>query len=133
LLSVGEISEDLSAGETLLIPIPITKARRKERGFNQTEMLAENLMKIVPANFLLHYEPNILIKTKETEKQTFKNRAERLASLKDSFQVTDPEKIKDKKIILLDDVVTTGATISEVKRVLKQAHAKSIQAITLAH
>jgi competence protein ComFC len=117
----------------VLVPIPISKARMRERGFNQSVMIAEELIKICGNDFLT-LEKYSLIKTKDTMSQTkTKNRNERLKNLKDCFAVKNPETIKGKNIILLDDVTTTGATLSEAKKTLLKAGARKVIGVTLAH
>jgi len=77
---------------------------------------------------------NILIKPKETEHQArIRDRRERLKNIAGSFAVKNNEKIKGKNIILIDDILTTGATLSEAKKVLKQAGARKVIAFTVAH
>ncbi len=117
----------------ILIPIPMSTSRRKERGFNQTEEIAEVIIKMDDEK-ILEYTSVTLIKTKETSSQTkTKSKRERLENLKNSFSVTEKEKVTNKTIILIDDVITTGSTISEARRVLKEAGAKEIYAYTIAH
>ncbi|KKP65076.1 MAG: Phosphoribosyltransferase, partial [Candidatus Nomurabacteria bacterium GW2011_GWF2_35_12] len=71
---------------------------------------------------------------KETEHQVnIKDRRDRLKNLSDSFSVKNPEIIKDKNIILIDDVLTTGATLTEAKKILKSFGAKKVIAFTVAH
>ncbi len=118
----------------LLIPIPVSQKRRKERGYNQTELLCFYLIKNNFENLNFIYLKNNLKKKKEKKHQTqIKNRAERLLNVKDTFQINNPEKIKNKKIILIDDVMTTGSTLTEAKKILKEAGAQEIIAFTLAH
>ena len=77
---------------------------------------------------------NILIKIKETEHQAnIKERKDRLKNLSGSFSVKNAEMIKSRNIILIDDVITTGATLSEARKTLKQFGAKKIIAFTVAH
>lgn len=143
----GQIIEELSERSqmenfinVLLIPIPLSRARYRERGYNQAELIARELVKIdqdkknISENFRL--ENNILIKPKETEHQArIKNRAERMKNILQSFAVPDThlEKIKGKNIILIDDITTTGATLTEARKILKQAGARKIIAFTVAH
>jgi ComF family protein len=99
----------------ILIPIPIHKKRRAERGFNQCEWICEDIIKILKE---VNYQPKILIRNKYTEKQSWSTDKEaRLEKLKGCFVVN--EKLKDiiigKKIVLIDDVVTTGSTIKEAR------------------
>ncbi|MCF7834083.1 MAG: hypothetical protein K9L98_00960 [Candidatus Pacebacteria bacterium] len=116
----------------ILIPIPISKRKRNLRGYNQTEIIAQTFLDLNKEGIKL--QKNILIKKRETIPQAnIKNRQERLKNPKDSFEVLDQEKVQSKNIILIDDVVTTGATLSEAKKILLKAGAKNVFAFTLAH
>jgi len=117
----------------ILIPIPISRQRLKERGFNQTELICKELIKL-DHNTSFEWSKNILIKNKETIHQAqVKERKDRLKNLAGSFSVLNQEKIKNRNLILLDDVTTTGATLKEARNILKKAGAKKIIAFTLAH
>ena len=148
----GKIIEELSELSVMknfqnpvLIPIPLSLKRYRERGYNQAELICEELVKL-DSNSNLRYgvdvktkrnfylEKNVLIKIKETEHQVnIKDRRDRLKNLSDSFSVKNPEIIKDKNIILIDDVLTTGATLTEAKKILKSFGAKKVIAFTVAH
>lgn len=119
--------------DAILIPIPLAPKRERERGFNQATLICKALVKLdKDINFKL--EKNILIKPKDTEHQArIKDRSKRLKNIVGSFVVKNPEKIKNKNIILIDDVTTTGATLREAKKILKQAGAKKIIAFAIAH
>ena len=118
--------------DPVLIPMPISRERRRERGFNQCELIANELADL--SGGILNLEKNSLIKTKDTPPQSrTKNKKERLENLKNCFAIKNKEKIKNKNIILLDDVTTTGATLREAKKVLRRYGAKKIICITLAH
>ena len=112
-----------------LIPVPLHPARKRERGFNQSEILCEALAR----DLNLQFPQNILSRIKNTKDQTKLSIEERKQNVAGAFQVNDKQKIlHDKKIILVDDVITTGATLNECARVLKQAGAKEILGITIA-
>lgn len=120
----------------VLIPIPLSSKRYRERGFNQAELICRELIKInhlrCGADWTL--ENNILIKPKETEHQAqIEDRQTRLKNIIGSYSVKNAEKIKGKNIILIDDITTTGATLSEAKKILKQTGARKIIAFTVAH
>lgn len=117
----------------LLVPIPLSKKRHRERGFNQSELICKKLVKLDNgATFTL--ESNVLLKNKETLHQAkIKNRNERLKNLIGSYSVKNTELIKNRNIILIDDVTTTGATLNEAKKILKSSGAKKIIAFTVAH
>ena len=83
---------------------------------------------------MIELTTDILIKTKETESQTkSKNRAERIKNLEGCFDVKNPEQIKNRNIVLLDDVTTTGATLTEARRALLARGARKVIAIVFAH
>lgn len=128
--------------DPLLVPIPLSPKRYRERGFNQAELLCKALLKINSPTPKIHSSASvkmqmlkdILIKTKETEHQArIKNRSERLKNLTGSFAVKNPESVKGRNIILVDDITTTGATLNEARKVLKNFGARKIIAFTVAH
>lgn len=126
--------------EPILIPIPLSKKRYRERGYNQAELVCRELIKIsnlryrVDEKLNLKSENDILIKPKETTHQArIHNRSERLKNVVGFFDLKNKELIKNRNIILIDDITTTGATLTEAKKVLKQAGARKIIAFTVAH
>ena len=118
--------------DPVIIPIPLAKKRMHERGFNQSLLISKKISKLSSGNLIL--EKDVLIKPKDTEHQArIENRNERLKNIVGSFRVINEEKIKNRNIILIDDVTTTGATLGEAKKVLKQAGARKVIAFTVAH
>lgn len=117
----------------ILVPIPSSKNRLKERGYNQCELIVKELERIDDdKNFTL--SKNILEKVKDSPSQTsVKNKVERLKNLKGCFATGNLEKIRDANIILVDDVITTGATMSEAKKTLLNAGARQVICFALAH
>lgn len=117
--------------EPLLIPIPLSRKRESERGFNQCRLLAEEITELDGGrNFTLS---SALRKIKDTQSQTKQNtRAKRLENLDGCFEA-DNAVVVGRNIILIDDVATTGATIEEAKRALRKAGAKKVIAFTVAH
>ena len=133
---IAELSEAATwqnFSNPIIIPIPITKQKLAERGFNQTIRLAEGLKKLDKnTNFII--DTTCLIKVKNTESQSHThNRTQRLKNLEGSFEVTKKESIAGRNIILLDDVITTGATMKEAKKTLKEAGIKKVICLSLAH
>lgn len=132
---IDELSEKIQFERfesPILVPIPSSKKRKQSRGWNQCELLADELLSIDRSrNFIVN--KNILMKNKFTETQIGKTRAERLANLKDSFSVSTSESVIGKNIILLDDVVTTGATMNEAKKALKDSGARKVWCVAFAH
>lgn len=116
----------------ILIPIPISIERFSERGYNQAELMARELSALAGGSLPLAL--GVLKKSHNTESQVkTTNRRERLQNLRGSFSVKNPEAIRGRNIILLDDIVTTGATLAEARGVLKKSGAKKILNVAVAH
>ena len=111
----------------LLVPVPLHSARRRERGFNQAELVA----RIVAARRSLPCQP-VLKRVRYTTTQTAFDRTERMKNLHDAFRLREKADVQDLHVLLIDDVLTTGATLSECARVLKAAGAASVCAATAA-
>jgi competence protein ComFC len=122
----------LNFSDPLLIPLPSSQQRLKERGWNQTEMLANALQK-KDINHLFSVRKDILIKKVHTKAQTRLSRSKRMENLKGCFEVVKPHEVKMRNIILLDDVTTTGSTLHEAAYTLKKSGALKIIAFTIAH
>ncbi len=116
----------------ILIPIPLSKKRKTERGFNQVELICEAILKNDQSG-LLKYNKEILIRKKDTLPQTSLKRKEWLKNLEGCFEIKNSYEISGAKIILIDDVVTTGSTLSEARKTLISAGAKKVLAFTMAH
>lgn len=111
-----------------ILPIPLHKRRLRERGFNQALWLAHEVGKILGKRV----EPFVLKRTKGGVPQVVLKGEERRRNLKGAFCVGSLEKILDKKILLVDDVYTTGTTIEEASRELLRSGAKEVEALVLA-
>jgi competence protein ComFC len=118
-------------GPALIIPIPLSSKRHWERGYNQVECLAREIEKL--DNGILFEIGSDAVKRKNAPAQTSLSRKERLKNIEGMFWVARPERIKDRDIIILDDVITTGATAKELEKVLREAGARSVRAIAIAH
>jgi len=112
----------------VLIPVPLHKKRLKWRGFNQAEAISKELSSFLKVSLF----SNCLIKIRETISQIELSGKEREENVLGSFLITNKEKIRKKKILLIDDVYTTGATMEECARVLKTAGAKEVIGIVVA-
>lgn len=117
-------------GKLVIIPIPIGRARFRSRGYNQSMLLAR------PLATLTHQKlcANVLLKTKQTKKQgTTKNKQERIHNIAGSFQVQNTRLIKNKTVLLVDDITTTGTTLYEARKLLLESGAHDVIAITIAN
>jgi len=110
-----------------LVPIPLGKKRLKERGYNQVAMVA------VPLSMILEYEylPTALIRTRETRSQVGLSAVERQENVREAF-IADKKKVWGRTILLMDDVSTTGATLSSAAEALYASGAQDVYAITIA-
>ena len=115
-------------GKPLLIPVPMHKARERERGHNQTEVLCEALMPFIHG--YVDYAPHILTRTKNTSQQQGLEKHVRLTNVASSM-AAGPD-VLGRVCIVLDDVSTTGATFAEATRALKAAGARHVECIALA-
>jgi ComF family protein len=114
----------------LLIPIPISKERQRERGFNQSERLAKALIQHI--NEPLNYAPHLLTrKSTHIPQAQQHSKSARLKNMHNIFEASPT--VSGKDIILLDDVITTGATMIDALRALKKAGARNIYCLALAH
>jgi len=130
---LAELKLSNNFNNPILIPIPISRKKKRERGYNQTELIAFEINKL-DKNNSFEYRKNILKKIKNTLSQSrTKNKEERKTNLRGCFKVVMPKLISGRNIILLDDVITTGATLAEAKKTLKQYQPKQIICVTLAH
>ena len=112
----------------ILVPIPLSKRRLKWRGFNQAEELGKELAKFLKIPLI----SNCLIKVKETPPQVKLSEKERKENIKGGFSLKNQSKIFNRKILLIDDVYTTGSTMEEAARILKKGGAKEIWGVVVA-
>ncbi|MDH7498586.1 MAG: ComF family protein, partial [Syntrophomonadaceae bacterium] len=112
----------------LVVPVPISQANLLERGFNQSEVLA----RYVARSLKLPRATDLLVRVKETPSQRELSRREREENLRQAFRVTEPERVKGKSVLLVDDVYTTGSTVRECAHALLAAGAIRVAVITWA-
>ena len=106
----------------IIIPVPLHPARLRERGFNQSSALA----KVISRESGIPWSPKIMVRTRRTRSQASLKAAERRANVEGAFAVRDVSAIREKRIILIDDVLTTLFTVNECSKVLRESGAKSI-------
>lgn len=111
----------------VIVPVPLHPARQRQRGFNQAELLAE----VLNAHMSIK-QMSILRRIRFTKTQTAFDRAERMENLRNAFRLRRGADVRGLRVLLVDDVLTTGSTLSECARVLKEAGAQSIFAATAA-
>ncbi len=118
-------------GRPLLVPIPMHKTRRRERGHNQTEVLCEAVLPF--AQDMYEYAPTALVRTKNTPPQQGLIKKIRQNNVAGSMTVADSHQVSGRMCVVVDDVSTTGATFAEAKRALRAAGARKVECVALAH
>lgn len=116
--------------KTLLIPMPSSAQRRKERGYNQVERVIELLPRSFFATY--RYEPNVLTRS-HRESQTHVPKNKRDENVLNSFRVRNASSVEGATVLLIDDVSESGATMTDAVRALKAARVRNIIGIALAH
>lgn len=112
----------------IIIPVPIHKKRKKYRGYDQTQLIAKEIAK----NLQVCIKFNILKKKNNIKPQSSLTKNERRLNIKDAYELQNEKEIYNKKVLLIDDIYTTGATIEECARIIKKAKPKEISAFTIA-
>lgn len=111
-----------------IVPIPLHPARLRERGYNQAQLLAQ----LLACQYDTKLSVNNLTRVRNTESQSILSQKERWTNIQHAFRIKQPFTFKDKNILLVDDLLTTGATASEAAGTLKAAGAKRVDVLTLA-
>lgn len=121
-------------GEVTVIPVPLHASKLKTRGYNQSDLIARAALPLLQQREGATYalEAVAMKRRRETPSQVGMSRADRAENLRGAFAVTVPAMVRDKQVLLVDDVLTTGATVNECTRVLKRAGAKRVWVATVA-
>ena len=112
----------------LLVPVPVTKKKLRQRGFNQSELLA----KYAAEDLKIPCETDVLFKIRETASLKLSSGNDRRLMLEGAFEIRNADKVRGKSILLVDDVITTGSTATECARMLKEAGALSVCVLCFA-
>ncbi len=128
---VGEIisAESLPFRYECVVPIPLHRSKHRERGYNQSEYIARGIAGILGIS---RVDTSAVKRVRATPSQTHLNVDERKANMEDAFRVMKPGNLKGKHVLIVDDVITTGATIGECARVVQEAGAASIAVASIA-
>lgn len=112
----------------IIISVPISKKRLNTRGYNQSSLIAKNLAK----ELNIEYSEKILIKTKDNKPQSEMKQDTRKSNVSGVYKVVNEQRINNKKVLIIDDIFTTGSTADECAKVLKENNAESVGVFTLA-
>jgi ComF family protein len=113
----------------LVVPVPLHRSRMRERGYNQAHLFAERIAQTAA----MPLEADVLVRIRATHQQVkTTGRAARRENMHGAFSVVDSGPIRDRDVVLIDDVTTTGATLDDCARALREAGARSVSALTFA-
>jgi ComF family protein len=128
LMAGAVLREPVFAAAEVIIPVPLTRKRLAGRGFNQARLLALELGRVLD----MPVDSKSVVKIRETRPQTGLSRLERENNLIDAFSVVEPDAVGGKKVLLVDDVFTTGATVENISLTLRRSHTEAVFVITAA-
>jgi len=129
LLTLEGLREFLTEQEPhTIVPVPLHRSRLRQRGFNQAVLLG----RVLSHNLSVPMTPDLLVRTRRTEPQVELSAEKRRLNVKGAFSVKKPGLVVGKRVLLLDDVMTTGSTMDECAKELKKAGALSVIALTIA-
>lgn len=130
--TIASLDPAMPAGTISVVTVPLHKRKQRQRGFNQAEMIARAALKGLSRPKRFGLCAGILARRRETGSQIGLNRHQRRENMRGAFAVSDPTRILNSNILLVDDVYTTGATVSECARVLRRAGAARVWVATVA-
>ena len=116
----------------MVIPVPLYKGKRGLRGFNQAELISRAACKLFPTRERLHLASGILVRVRDTQSQIGLTRHQRRENVRGAFAVARAAEVTGREVLLVDDVYTTGTTVSECAKVLRRAGASRVWVATVA-
>ena len=128
---IAELADDFT-GAPVVIPVPLHASKHRQRGFNQSELIARAALKLHPAALDVKPNTSALVRQKNTGSQTGMTPAQRRENMRGAFAVARPDDVRGRDILLIDDVLTTGTTASECARTLRRAGAQRVFVATVA-
>jgi ComF family protein len=130
--TIANLEQAMPVGTIAVVPVPLHTRKQAQRGFNQAEMIARGALKQLSRPKRFDLCTGILVRRRETGSQIGLTRHQRRENMRGAFAVSDPTRILNRDILLVDDVFTTGATVSECARVLLRAGAARVWVATVA-
>lgn len=112
----------------VLVPVPLHPTRYRERGYNQAELIAS----VISQTLAIPLLPQNLLRCRHTQNQARIGRKERWTNIQGAFTIRHSKKFLNRRVLLIDDLLTTGATASEAARVLKETGAARVDVVTVA-
>ncbi len=130
---IADIQEFSKGQKICIVPVPLSRTRKKMRGYNQAEVIARSFCNC-GGKEIFQLENNIIVKKVDTTPQAkITNRTARLRNIHDAFIITKPDAVRGRTFIIVDDVTTTGGTITEIIKLLTKSGAKRVIGFAVAH
>jgi ComF family protein len=129
---IRRLEPSLPEAAISVVPVPLHSRKQSQRGFNQADLVTRAALKRLAMPDRFRLVTNALVRRRETDSQIGLTRHQRRENLRGAFAVTDPTSFVGKNILLVDDVFTTGTTVSECAKVLRRAGASTIWVVTVA-
>ncbi len=129
---IAELEPAFSTPAILVVPVPLHSTKRRERGFNQSELMARAGVKQSSRGERLKLDPQVLERRRITQSQIGLSRHQRRENIRGAFTVVKPAEVAGREVLLIDDVFTTGTTVSECARILRKAGASKVFVATAA-
>ncbi len=128
---VAELAEAFGPQPPVVMAVPLHTSKMRQRGFNQSELIARAMLKLKPAALDVRLNTAVLVRHRATESQTGLTPSQRRDNVRGAFEVARGDQIGGRDILLVDDVFTTGSTVSECARVLRRAGAGRVFVATV--
>ena len=130
--AIEDLQPLLAGSEVLVVPVPLHARKLRQRGFNQSELIARAALKLEPAASRFQLSTTALERRRETKSQIGLSRHQRRENIRGAFVVAKPHEVAGREILVVDDVFTTGTTVSECARILRRAGASKVYVATAA-
>ena len=130
--AIVDLEGDFPQGTVAVVAVPLHCAKRGQRGFNQAELIARAALKLQPPAGRLRFVEGVLERKRDTRSQTGLTSHQRRENMRGAFLDGRPEEVKGRPVLVVDDVYTTGSTVSECARVLRRAGASKVWVATVA-
>jgi ComF family protein len=130
--AITSLEPEFPADSVAVVPVPLHRSKLRQRGFNQAELIARAALKIKQPGNRLRLCAGVLERKRETASQIGLTSHQRRENLRGAFGVAQPEAVRGREVLVVDDVYTTGATVSECARVLRRAGATKVWVATVA-
>ncbi len=130
--AMNELESSWAQRPVAVVPVPLHARKLRQRGFNQSELMVRNALKLGTGGGRFTLHAGVLERCRETQSQTGLTRHQRRENIRGAFTVARPEPIAGCEVLLVDDVFTTGTTVSECARVLRRAGASKVFVATVA-